>query len=497
MPAPGLPSAPGRGLSAEELCRPRPKYFLYYPIVLAGAALLLWIFPTNLVTGISSGIATVIGCLMMWQYLFINQAIRISILCATGLVIGYGAGTLNSWLTLPVGNLPLAEVVGQTVPEMANGVAAALMGCALLMVVGELLETPVLTMANRLRITTGVKNLIYINAAIIAVAFAAGKFHQGGVKMASANKAGALSEFLVFIMGGTIVLATIAFLVEEKKTQKSVLGVVILFLWLLALTQGRRSLVFPALITVGLARFAGFRWKQISVGRIILVAGAIAFLLFGVLTYQLLRLAGGGASTSISLEASRAGQWVHEGRAWRIATHSSIQNVKARTLVVTFLSDILYRERSHLPAYGKDLLLQAEIAVPSALDKNKPKIVEEGLASRQFKVFYTDQPNSLLTAGAIDFGYWGIFVYPIVTILFFSWFLRAVFTYLPYEVYFMALAIFLEAGFAVEGQLSRYFVVMRNIVIFALFLYVVTRLPTFRWRSPERKRWGIPYEQIR
>lgn len=470
----------------EDLSRPQAKYFLYYPSVLTVAALLLWIYPTNLVTGISTGIATVIACLMMWEYLFLNQVVRLSNVCAMGLTVGYGAGTFNSWVTLSLGRFPLAESVSQTVPEMANGVAAALIGCAFLMLVGELFEKPILKMTQRLTMTRGVKYVIFINSAIIVAAAAAGKFHQGGIKTAGIYHAGVLAVFLSFLVSPTAILATIAFLVEREKSQKYLFGGMTVFLWLLELTQGRRDLVYPALVTIGLARFFGYRWSQLSWSRIILTGLAISFLFFGVLTYQLMRLAGDAASSrSLGRESQQVGHWVQEGRAWKIATASSIKNVKTRTLVIVFLSDILYREQTAAPALGKDLLLQVELATPSLLLRNKPHMAEEGLASRTFHVFYPDESNSLFTAGALDFGLWGVLLYPILTILIFSYFLRLLMTYFSFEIYVFAIALFVLTAIAAEGQLNVYFGVMRDMLTFAVFLYLVSKLPIFRWQSED------------
>lgn len=470
--------------TAEDLSRPRAKYFLYYPGVLAASALLLWIFPTDLITGISSGIATVIACLMMWEYLFTNPVIRLSNLSATGLVIGYGAGTFNSWLTLTRGHDPLATAIGQTVPELANGVAAVLMGCAVLLFLGELFETPVVTIAQQLTITSGVKRLIVVSSAIIAIALADGRFHQGGAKTAGAHHAGVSAVFLAFLLAPTVVLATVAFLVEEVKTQKYLLGGLVLFLWVFQVTQSRRELVYPALVLVGLARFSGYRWEKITLSRVILVGAGIMFLFVGVLTYQLLRLAGYAASSeSLSAETHQAQEWVKQGRAWRMATSSSIQNVKSRTLIVVFLSDMLYREKTAAPAFGKDLLLQTELAIPSLIDKDKPTISEEDLASRTFGVFYPDESNSVFTAAALDFGMWGIVIYPIAIILLMSAFLRLALGYFSFEVFYFGLALFLDVAIQAELQIDEYFGTVRNLLIFAVFLYFVSRMPMFQRKS--------------
>lgn len=222
-------------------------------------------------TGIASGVGALVGCLMMWAFLFTDRVLRLSRVCAMGLVIGYGAGTLNSWLTLTQGPFPLALAAGETVPEMANGVAAALMGCAVLLALGELFETPVLRVDEEIPITRRVKYVIYVTFSIVLVAVAAGKFHQGGVKTASVHHAGFLAVFLSFLVVPTIVLATIAALVETEKRSKYLFSGISVFLWILQVTQGRRELVYPALITIGLARYFGYKWERLSWKRVLLL----------------------------------------------------------------------------------------------------------------------------------------------------------------------------------------------------------------------------------
>ena len=399
-----------------------------------------------------------------------------------GLVIGYGAGTFNSWVMIPRGKFPLAMVVGQTVPELANGVAAALMSCAILLLIGELVEKPVVTTAQPMFITHGIKRVIQINTAVITVAFLAGQFRQGGVMAASAYHAGVLAIFLQFLLDPTAILAAIAFLTEESKKQKLVYGVIVAFMAIVLLTQGRMNIVYPVLVTVGLARYSGYRWGKFSWKRALLIASAVGFMFFGIVIYQAFRLAGEQNTRSLSVETKQVQRWAAQGRAWEIASNSTAKNLRRRTLVVNFLSDLLFRTKTMAPAHGGDFLLQTEIAIPSVIDRHKPKIVEEGFASEIFNVFYTDQPNSLFTLGAIDFGIWGVMIYPIAIMLLFSLFLRFSIALFSYEVAFYGLGLFILTSLVAEHMFVSYLISARDVLTFAAFLYVISKLPAFRLR---------------
>jgi hypothetical protein len=249
--------------------------------------------------------------------------------------------------------------------------------------------------------------------------------------------------------------------------------------WLLVVTQGRRDIVYPALIVIALARYAGYRWSELSFRKILLIGLSFSFLFIGVLTYQLFRLAGGRvSSTKLSAEAKQAQKWAENGEAWKITTSSSSKNVERRTLDVTFLANILYHERTIAPAFGKDLLLQIDWIIPSAIYPSKPTYQEEEVASRTFHVFYTDQPNSLFTAGALDFGIWGVMVYPIIAVFLLSFFLRCGLACFSYEVVIFGVILFVSTTIAAEQQMAGYFEPLRDLLVFAPYLYLVSKIPT-------------------
>jgi uncharacterized membrane protein len=470
--------------SADTLSRPRVRYFLYYPLFLASAALLLWVFPTDRITAVSCSIATVVGCVMIWEILFTGRAIRLSSVCAFGLIMGYGFGTLNSWITLPRGGLPLAVSIGQTVPELADGVAAALMGCAILLLMGELIEKPVWTTSEKLQVTRGMKWLVFINTVIITLAFASGKFKQGGTAKAGLHSAGVLAEFIEFLLAPTAIMAGVILLAEQKRSDRYLFSAITVFYFLLMVTQGRVSLVSTVLIVVIMARYFGYDWSRLTLGRVLIIGASLIFIFAGILAYQLMRVASYSVpDRSISAEIGQIQEWAKENQAWRIATTSSAENLQTRTLLVTFLSSLLHQSIMQRPALGQDLLLQVEWAVPGAIFPDKPTTTEEVLASHTFHVFYPDQPNSLFTAGALDFGVWGVFVYPFIVVILCSLINRIVLPQLSYELVVFGAFMFLKIMIAPENQMDAYFVAIRNLLVFSLLLYVFSKSPRFQMTS--------------
>ncbi len=469
------------------LCRPQAKYFLYYPLILAGAALLLWIDLSDSMMAVASGVAAVVGTLMLLETLFREEAVRLTRICTIGLVMGYGAGTLNSWLTVPRGNYPLAAAVGFRVDVLANGLAAALMASAVLLAAGELLEKPVYVHSRQLVIDAGIRRLIVVGAGIIAVAFVTGRFQRGGVVIASAGHAGVLGEFLGFLFYPVVILATVATLVEKVPRQRLQLGIITGVLWVFAMTQSRGGMIYSVLTIIILSRYSGFEWAKITLRRIVITAICAALLVIAVLSYQLLRVAGGGMSNpTLKKEARVVSYWASQGEAWKTATTSSKKNIETRTLIVTFLASLLHLTEHHATAHGKDIWLQLQTAIPSAFDPHKSTMQEEGLASRVFGVFYTDQPNSLLTAGAVDFGIWGVMTYPILIMLTISFVFRWTMGYCSYGVFVFGLALVMDMSLGPEITVTGYVVDIRNLLVFAGFLYLVSKIPAFRLDRGER-----------
>lgn len=465
----------------DDLSRPLAKYLLYYPLILAAAAVFLWVEPSDKVTAVCSAVGTVVGLVVLWDILFTANVIRLTRVCSTGLILGYGTGTLYSWLTDPRGGYPLAMAVGLTVPVLARGVAAALMGSAVLLASGELLERPVATRAKTLIIDREIKRLIPVGLGTIAAAFATGRFVRGGVTLSSPGHAGILNEFLLFLLYPTLILTTVAFLVERSPRQKLLLGLGTALILVLGLTQGRGPLIYSALTVILLARFCGYHWENFNFKKILLLCSALLFLVLGVLAYQLLRVAGGVTGhTTLVQEAETVIHWEKQGRAWKMATTSTANNLHTRGLISAFLSSLLYQTTISSPAHGRDLSIQLQEAVPSLLYPNKPTIQEEGIASQAFHQFYPDQPNSLFTAGAVDFGVWGVMVYPALVILGLSFVMNMTKVYMSHALYLFGLALMVVRVFGPEQTVTGYVVVVKNFLAFALFLYLISKVPSVR-----------------
>ena len=161
-------------------------------------------------------------------------------------------------------------------------------------------------------------------------------------------------------------------------------------------------------------------------------------------------------------------------------------NAAKRTFTIGFFSDLLNASQRSTPLLGRDMLYNMQLAVPSAISSSKFGISpygEEILANMQWGFSYRDEANSILTAGAADFGFLGVLAYPLIL----SLMLRPALEWVQYSVptnlaVIVALA-YIYQSLEPEGAPVGYFLQLRNTVLVLVVFYVLARLPAFRLRS--------------
>ena len=124
--------------------------------------------------------------------------------------------------------------------------------------------------------------------------------------------------------------------------------------------------------------------------------------------------------------------------------------------------------------------------VPSSVSKDKFGIEpyqEEGQVNIQFGFSYMDEANTILTAGAADFGLVGVFLYPFMIVVLMRTATELVQAYFPtYVATIIALAFIFQMLLA-EAIVADYLIQLRNATIFALILYLVSILPKTKIRE--------------
>jgi hypothetical protein len=473
----------------DDLAPPRPLYFTHLPLILAFTGVVAWVTGAEFSTALGGFVGGAVGCYMLWDWLIRGGDTRFTTVIATGLLIGYGLGAFNTWATTSRGGLSLGEFTGNDDAILARGMAAVLISCAICIFMGELFERPLFGRDFRIRLEPRLYTLIYLGTIMIAGAFATGSLTVSGANVDnSAGGIGVIKSFIMWIFPPLVTLSVAIFLVTPRGDAKKILsGVSALMLLIFVIVMGRRFLIYTVIETIFLARLTGVKLKGAISKKIMIFALVGTFVFFGALGFMLLRIAGYAGPKSQRSLGERlvlVGQWVSEGSAFEKAFTSTQTNVKTRTFVLGFFANVLEGSSLHTPGLGEDTIGLIQLSIPSIIYPEKDKFFnEETLTDRLFGFSYGDQANSLLTAGATDFGLLGVIAYPLIV----AWILRTTIEFVSWRLnqgstlLIILAVIFLSIQ--TEDSLTGYVNSLFYGLIFSLGFVVFFSLPHIRLKS--------------
>jgi len=111
--------------------------------------------------------------------------------------------------------------------------------------------------------------------------------------------------------------------------------------------------------------------------------------------------------------------------------------------------------------------------------------VEETQVNMHWGFSYLDEANSLLTAGAADFGLIGVLVYPLLILFFLRFILEWAQWVMPTLLAVIIALAFMFETLQAEDVPAGYFVQVRNAFAVGLVIWFISRLPRFRLRPAE------------
>ncbi len=193
------------------------------------------------------------------------------------------------------------------------------------------------------------------------------------------------------------------------------------------------------------------------------------------------------STTTIAKRFEIAGKLVQAGGAISLATGTTQKNFQNRTFVLGFLANILDASSRQTPALGHDALSFLQTDIPSMIYPDKDRYFnEEALVDQQFGFSYGDEANSVLTAGATDFGFLGMILYPLIMVAI----ARTIFEFVALglkvlPLMFVALS-FVYTMLQTENNLSGYFEVFRDTLLFGIVLAIFLALPRISLRDQVR-----------
>lgn len=433
---------------------------------------------------LASVVSSAIALFTLWDWLFLHAPTRFSTLLGIALLLGYGLGTLNTWATLPRAGLTLAVAYGLSEGILARGLGAVLISASALYFLGEIFEKPLFGRDFQFHIAPRTRILIYVNTLAILAGYPT---HALGIHGATAamGHVSIPGEFLGWLYIPSTALAVVAFLTATRRLDRVLTGLSALVLLAMFSVMGRRITIYTSMEVLLVMGLAGFRWREKMLRNVLVILALVAVMVTTSLTFMLLRIAGGMGNTTkhttLESRAQIAGKLVQKGGAYTLASKSTEANFQSRTFVLAFLANILDASTRMTPALGNDVVGSVQIAIPSVLYPDKPRyFAEETLVDQQFGLSYGDQPNSILTAGATDFGLIGMLLYPLLLVII----VRIVFNFLarrlsPVPVMFVALG-FICSMLATEDTVTGYCVGLRDSILFSVVLAIFMAFPTIR-----------------
>jgi hypothetical protein len=481
--APAMDSAP-----------PRPIYFVLLPAVLTVGGVLSWIISGDLGLLLGCVIATIIGLFTLWEWLFRHAPTRISTMLAMSLLLGYGSGALNTWLTLPRGNLTVGQYIGIGKGALAHGMAAVLLSTVLLYFLGEIVERPLFRPGYQLQITDSTRSLIYFGLVAVLAGYATHSLVFEGVASAG-GRASIPGMFIIWLSTPITALAVAAFLTADRGRQRLFAGLSALLLLGMLAVRGRRGTVYTAVEILFVLGLAGYRWRGKGIRNAVLLAFLGSVVVTTSLVFVLLRIApvnqAGRTMPTLAQKAAGAEELYKQGGAFALAAQATRKNVETRTLVLSFLSSILEATSTKTPAHGRDTLGMIQLAIPRVIDPQKNAFFsEEELVDQQFGFGFGDQPNSILTAGATDFGLAGVIIYPILVVVA----VRIAFAFAsvvlkPLPLLMVSLD-FVLLFLQTEVPLSAYLVEIRDAILFGLVVQLFLSLPRLKFSGQHSPHGG-------
>lgn len=406
----------------------RRLYFLDFPLLLFSVGLIPWMFPTDTMLFIAVLTGALVGLYTLWEIAIRRKPIRFSHFFGIANTVGCGLGVVNSWLTVSRGSQTLAQFFNRD-PEAAS-----------------------------------------LNS---------GDFGLSGA-------------LLGWVFPTLFALTWLSFLEWQTAMLKAFFAAMLAIQFILVVPTGRRNLVNFVLLAIIAARFGSFRVKWSFMRRLVSVVILAPLVALGATSFYYLRYASWGKhKISLTDQIFLALELFESGNTAK-ANQSLKENLAERTFILGYVSDLLDASLRMDPARGQNTLHEFQLTIPSALwaDKSAFLYSEESIANTTYHFAYKDEANSLYSAGAIDFGIWGMILYPIIIATLFRVVAEVVRIHFPELVATLVILYLLYIALITEASLWVSFQGLRDPLIYATFLWVIFSIPAFALTHQPKNRFS-------
>lgn len=415
-----------------------------------------------------------------------THPVRLTWLLASGLLLGYCGGDVVGQSLYGLVGQDAIGAIGIDSRYIAYGLMLVFGGCAGLLFTGNF-ETPLLRDLPAIQFDPKLERFIWLFIALTAAAFLHGDF---GYSASPINPTGEKISVLAGICAaGGMALPPLACLgyVQASGFRKFRLGLLTLLSFGALVPVSRRDVFYTALVSAFcILQLSGRKFHMSTLRKVVLGTIAMAAFLvsslvfFGIRASAVEQSQGSGrqadsgekVTLAEGLAAARIGVF-SDPRALMADMASKLQD---RVFVIDYLSLLARGGNAQSPMYGQDALFAMKMGIPDAIydafgvskDPVREIGAEEGVANEHFGLNVTDEANSILTAGVIDFGFVGVIVYPILL----CFLVRKELELLRYlfsdRIYLIVIVLVLGTLVQTELELDTYVQLFRNLLLIAI-----------------------------
>jgi len=401
---------------------------------------------------------------------------------ATSILLAYALSTLTSqFMIYSLKSVDVAHYFHLGQVSLSIALAGIAFISATLIALSRLLPTPVqLPSFSKQQMNEGLFVILFVALSSIYCVMTGLMAFQGLVFADAENSS--ISPFASMVSFALAPAGVLAIFMASSRFEVSLLHRWYLYalasiLWLITFTQGRRLLVYLALLYLIFYAFdAGgrFLWRRKLFFSVVL--GCTAY--FGIKLFFAFRVAGWespGAQDAIQLLHSAINilsnplKYDYD----YLLSETSIE----RPFVIKYFSQIIEKTNFEKWLYGEAFIATVLISIPSILIGPKKFLIDEELINPRIGLPVIDEANTILTTGFADFGWFGMIVYPIIVMLMLKCLIILVrksgIRWLDYFVQFGVLFLLLN----VENSMSAYWTFIRNtliilVIVLALKLFI-------------------------
>ena len=473
----------------NQFARQQRAYLVHLPLLLIVSGLITWLAPSNATFVLGAAVGAFAGVYLLVDIVVRGAALRFSSLLAMTMLLAYNLGALNSWLTIPRAGLTIAEYFTRNPADLARATGACMAAAALLLAVGQIYERPIFGEEFRMKVDSRAQFIVILSTLLMLAGYATGNFGFMGITV---NEYGHMSALAALVMwwSAPAFAYSVYVTLNSRRLIRLLMGACTLVQLIALVPTGRRYFAYSVLLALIATRLGQYRARMSTGKKILLVAAGLIAVSLSSFAFLYLRIAGWGHREAPSFETRvRLAYDTLHSRSGSEILGLMRGDASTRTFIIGYLSDLLGASMESSPLYGTDAIHYLKLMVPSALSANKfnnEPYEEEQLADMKWGFGYIDEANTVLTAGATDFGILGMLVYPLLIVLLLRVVLEWTQSFMPtFAAIMIALALLYEALLP-EQSLAGYFGQVRNGLIFAGLLYVLSALPKFQIRSPQQ-----------